>query len=213
MFQKILIATHNKAKLAEIKFGLLDIEKKGIKILALSDLKITSKPEETGKTFKENALLKAKFYAGLSNLPTIADDGGLIIPYLNNEPGVKSRRWLGFEATDEELIQHTLLHLKGVKLISRKAYLETCIYFYLPESNNDSGQARMTLFEQEKIYGHVAEKPYKYWDEGFPYRALLIVDKYNKYYDALTLEEHKQINHRLKALERLVVKISKYLLK
>src|SRR3989344_5109954 len=93
----LLIATHNTAKLKELKLGLRDLEKQGVKIITLNDLKISKNPEETGKTFRENAILKAKFYADLTNLPTIADDGGIIIPLLNNEPGVKSRRWLGYE--------------------------------------------------------------------------------------------------------------------
>ncbi|OGK25172.1 hypothetical protein A2954_06805 [Candidatus Roizmanbacteria bacterium RIFCSPLOWO2_01_FULL_37_12] len=207
---KILLATHNKAKLKELEFGLQNLEKIGIKLLTLDYFNITSHPHETGNTFRENAILKAKFYANLTKLPTLADDGGLIIPFLNNEPGVKSRRWLGYEATDTELINYTLQKLKGVKSADRKAYLETCITFYLPARNPEGS---LILYEQEKIVGHIAEKAFNNYLEGFPFRALFIVDKFNKYYDELTQKEHKQVNHRLKALERLKVKINKYLIK
>ena len=209
--KSILIATHNKAKLKEIKQGLSPLKKLSVKIVSLNDLKIKREPKEIGETFKENAILKAKFYGKLINLPTIADDGGLVIPYLNNEPGVKSRRWLGREASDEELINYTLLHLKGVKKADRTAYLETCICFYSLVSPNPQGsrnpEGSVIICEQEKIKGHIAEKPSPRRIEGYPYRALLIIDKFNKYYDDLTEKEHVQVNHRLKALERLVIKI------
>jgi XTP/dITP diphosphohydrolase len=95
--KKILIATTNKAKLEEIKNGLKPLLKQKIKLLTLTDVGVEEKPEESGKTFCENAKIKAKFYAKKTNLPTLADDGGLLIPSLNNEPGVRSRRWLGCE--------------------------------------------------------------------------------------------------------------------
>ena len=197
--KKLLIATHNQAKIKELSIGLDPLRKKGVKLLTLSDLKIKRDTKETGKTFKENAILKAKFYGDLTGLPSIADDGGLIIPYLNNEPGVKSRRWLGRDATDEELIQHTLLHLRGVNSGDRTAYLQTCICFYYPyvirhpEFISGSGSKKQMLkqvqhdnsiiiYEEEKIKGYIADKPSPRRVPGFPYRALLIVDKYNKYY-------------------------------
>lgn len=197
MLKKILIATTNCAKLKEIKQGLTPLEKLGIKILNLNDLTINKKPKETGKTFKENAKLKAKFYAKLTKLPTIADDGGLIIPFLNNQPGVKSRRWLGYEASDEELINFTLKKLKNLPFEKRKAYLETCVCFYHP-------QKKLFLYQQEKIEGYIAKKPSPRRIEGYPFRALFIVKKFNKYYDELTEEEHEEINHRLKAVKKLI---------
>src|SRR3989344_1944210 len=111
---KLLLATHNPAKIRELKLGLQELKKSGIKLVTLKSLKIRSKPRETGKTFRENAVIKARYYANLSRLPTVADDGGLRIPFLRNEPGVRSRRWLGFEASDEQLINYTLSQLKGV---------------------------------------------------------------------------------------------------
>ena len=222
LIKKILIATHNQAKLKELKFGLQSLEKIGIKIVSLNDLKIHAQPIENGETFQENAEIKARFYGDLTKYPTIADDGGLVIPHLNNEPGVKSRRWLGRESTDEELIQHTLVHLRGVNHADRIAYLETCICFYLPATHPQGGQAQqahpaggigIVICESEKIRGHIAEKPSPRRIEGYPYRALFIVDKFNKYYDELTDEEHQQINHRLKALKRLIRKIKPYIIK
>lgn len=200
--KQILLATHNKAKLAELMLGTVELKENGWKVLSLNDLKITKDPEETGKTFEENAILKAKYYANLSKIPTIADDGGLIIPYLNNEPGVKSKRWLGYKATDEELIQHTLTHLRGAKGIDRIAYLQTSLCFYDP-------QTKQIILKKERIKGCIGLKSSGRPTQGYPYRALFIVTKYNKYYDELNDEEHHTINHRLKALRWLVEKIVK----
>lgn len=199
--KKLLIATTNPGKIIEIKIGLLELEKQGVVILTLNDVMVgEGKPDETGKTFLENARIKARFYAKASNLPVISDDGGLIIPYLNNEPGVKSRRWLGYAASDDELVNYTLTRLKGVSGRDRKAYLEACLCFYNPDTE-------ATVFEVEKIAGTISETPFPKRTPGFPYRDLLVVDEFNKYYDELNLVEHAKVNHRLKALKRLTNKI------
>lgn len=204
--KQILLATTNKAKLEELTLGAKPLIDLGIKILSIKDLKIFQEPEETGATFEENSKLKAKFYGNLTNLPTIADDGGLMIPYLDNEPGVKSSRWLGREATDQELIDYTLLRLQDAKGIDRTAYLQTCLCFYDPRN-------KQLLCETEKIKGQIAQKSSDRPTHGYPYRALFIVNQYQKYYDELTEKEHQQINHRIKALNRLISKISSSLLK
>lgn len=209
---KLLIATHNSAKLLELKHGLTTLEKKGIKIASLQDLSIHAEPKETGKTFQENSLLKAQYYAQLTKLPTIADDGGLGIYVFNGEPGVKSRRWKGYEASDEELIQYTLERLSHYKGKDRSGYLQTYITFYDPRNNK-------IFSETEKIEGYIADKPSGRPTEGYPFRALFIVKKFSKprsnrgkYYDELTEKEHEEINHRLKAVKRLAKKIEEYLL-
>lgn len=199
--KKILIASENPGKIAEIKTGLEELKKQGIKIFTLNDVIVgDKKPDERGKTFQENAFIKAKFYADLTHLPVVSDDGGLIIPYLNNEPGVKSKRWMGREATDLELINHILHNLRGCTGSQRIAYLETCLCFFDIQINSP-------IYETEKILGHIAEIASPKRITGYPYRALFIVDKYNKYYDELTDEEHQQVNHRLKALKRLTKRI------
>ena len=198
--KKILIATTNRAKLEELIIGVNPLKNHGIKIYTLNDVGLKEKPEETGQTFCENAKIKAQFYAKKTNLSTIADDGGLIIPYLNNEPGVKSRRWLGYEATDKELIEYTLERLKNVPKEKRIAYLWVCLCFFDPIS-------KKIFFEEENIKGYIAEKPSGRATFGYPFRALFIVEKFNKYYDELTEKEHQQINHRLIALKRLIKKI------
>lgn len=207
--KRLLIATHNPAKLEELKFGLKELIKQKINLLSLNDACVEKEPEETGKTFRENSELKARFYSEKSGLPTVADDGGLIIPYLGNGPGVRSRRWPGYEASDEELINFTLVNLRGCSGSKRTAYLETCVTFFLPP--NQDHPAGVLEYEQEKIKGRIAEKPTGRPTNGYPFRALFIVDEFNKYYDELTDEEHDKINHRYKALKKLTKRIKNLL--
>ena len=192
----ILIATSNPGKFKELIKGLETLNEKGIKLLSLKELDVNEKPQENGKTFQDNALIKARFYARKTGLPTIADDGGLTIDILKGAPGVKSRRWTGYEATDEELIKYTLYKLKNVPLSKRHARLTACLCYYNPLS-------KKKIFKEQSIKGRIASRPVKNWTKGYPYRALFIVDKYKKYYDELTDEEHEIINHRLRAARKL----------
>ncbi|MGB9883299.1 MAG: non-canonical purine NTP pyrophosphatase [Microgenomates group bacterium] len=211
--KQILVATTNPAKIEEIIYGLKTFLKEKIQILRLNDVEVEEKPEEIGATFCQNASIKARFYGEKTKLPTIADDGGLIIPYLNNEPGVKSRRWLGYDASDQELIDYTLKRLKNVSFKKRVAYLQTCLCFYLPYQFNLSEKENQQhiFFETEKIKGYIAQKPSNKPTNGYPFRALFIVEKFNKYYDELTEQEHQKINHRLIAIKKLVKKIKNIL--
>lgn len=198
---RLLLATHNKAKLGELTHGAKPLILKGIGIVSLDDLRITEDPAETGTTFEENAVLKARYYASLTGLPTLADDGGLTIDILNNEPGVHSKRWLGRDATDNELISYTLKQLEKVPEDQRTAALQTTLCYFNPLRN--------TMFiETGKILGTIAKKPSSNPSAGYPYRALFIVKEFGKYYDELTPGEHTDINHRLKALSLLLDKIS-----
>ena len=199
--KKLLVATHNPAKQKEI-FDILKKYLPDITLVSLKNLKIAKEAEEYGRDFEENAFIKAKFYSSLTGLPTLADDGGLIIPVLNNEPGVRSRRWLGYEATDEELIEYTLKRLKNFKGKERTAYLETCICFYHPSK-------KIVLFSYGKIAGYIADKPSKKGLKGYPYRSLFVVDKFQKYYSELTQEEHSKINHRETTLKKLAKELKK----
>ncbi|MDP1721784.1 MAG: non-canonical purine NTP pyrophosphatase [Candidatus Gottesmanbacteria bacterium] len=194
--KKLLIATTNPGKLAEIKRFLGDLP---VKLVSLSDVGILDIVEETGKTFEENAILKAKYYCQKSGLPTLADDGGFEIDALGGQPGVKSHRWIhgDREDTDEELIAYTLEKLKGLPQAERGAQLRLVLALVFPDGR------QYTV--EEKTRGVVAEKPSEHRTIGFPYRSLLFLPEINKYYDhdLLTPEETEQFNHRKRALDRL----------
>jgi len=207
---KLLIATTNSAKLDEIREFLADLP---IECVGLNDIGIIQTVEESGRTFEENAIIKAKAYAKLSGIPTLADDGGLEIDALDGEPGVHSHRWIhkDREDEDEELIQYVIKRLKGVREGKRGAQLRLVLALVTSGGN--------VYTSEGVIRGVIAEKPSSYRKKGFPYRSLLYISELKKYYnhDELTKEENKAYNHRRKALEKLkpiirkIVKIEKSL--
>lgn len=194
---KLLIATTNPGKLAEIKRFLFDVP---VELVSLNDVGITDHVEETGATFEENAVLKAKFYAEKSGLPTLADDGGFEIDALHGEPGVKSHRWVygDRENTDEELIAYTFQKMQGIPPGKRGAQLRLILALVKP-----NGEVVAT--SEEKIRGIVASEPSKTHQPGFPYRAILWIPEINKYYDqnVMTPQENNLYNHRKKAVDKL----------
>lgn len=193
----LLIATHNAAKLTELIDSAAGLKQRGYHIVSLNELHIDTEPDETGNTFRENALLKAKYYAQISQLPTIADDGGLMIDYLHGEPGVHSRRWPGYEASDEELIAMTLQKLDGIPDTQRTATLTTCLCYFDPNTQK-------TIWSQEKISGYIGQHPSKKYVHGYPYRSLFIVSDLHLYYDELTMQQHAAFNHRKIAMRKLI---------
>src|SRR5688572_21376607 len=124
--KQLLIATTNPGKLREMR----EFIGSHFELLSLNDLPGAPEVEEVGKTFEENALLKARAYFAWSRIPVLAEDGGLEIEVLNGQPGVLSRRWplAGEqppyrEKTDEELINLALTKLKGMPPSRREAQL------------------------------------------------------------------------------------------
>jgi len=203
--QKLLIATTNPGKLDEIRHFLSDLP---CTLVSLGDEGITETVTETGETFDENARIKASFYAKLSGLPTIADDGGFEIDALGGEPGVHSHRWVdpNRESNDEELIAYTFKRLKDVPEGKRGAQLGLVLALAAP------GGA-ITATTKAAVRGVVPMEPSKTRHEGFPYRSILLLPDINKFYDhkALTSEETQRYNHRKHALEELKPAIERVL--
>ncbi len=201
---KLLIATLNPGKLEEYKliFKTLDLD---IELLSLEDLSIKGKPEETGKTFEENAIIKAKFYYKLAKIPTLADDGGIEIDYLKGEPGVKSRRWPGYEATDEKLAQMTLEKLKGVPWKRRGAQLRAVIAF-IPRKNK--------VYTFEGIWqGYIVKERSQSARRipGYPFRSLFFLPETKTVLGELPFETEARMGHRRKALEKVLPLLKKEL--
>ncbi len=194
--KKLLIATHNLAKAAEIHKFLSHLP---IELVSLTDVGITEDIEETGKTFEENAILKATVYSKESGLPALADDGGFEIDFLHGEPGVHSKRWIGGrETSDEELIAYTLKQMEGVPIEKRGAQLRLVLALAVPGNPTQTVEA--------KVRGIVAEKPSSSpLKKGFPFRQILFIPEINKYYnqEEMTEEEEERYNHRREAIEKL----------
>lgn len=194
---KLLIATTNPGKLAEIRLFLSDLS---MELVSLKDVGVSESVEETGKTFEENAILKAKYYAQKSGLMTIADDGGFEIEALGGEPGVHSHRWIdpSRESSDEELITYAFDRMKSIPEGKRQAQLR--LVLALVRANGD-----VIATTEASVSGIVPQQRSPRKVDGFPYRSILFIPEMNKFYDQniMTPEETEKHNHRKRAVEQL----------
>lgn len=187
---KILIGTSNQAKLETYKKLLKDFN---FEIVSSKDLNIPA-PEEKHKTFEEEAVNKARYYFEKSGLPTIVDDAGFEIEALHGEPGINSNRWLGRDMTDEEIIVEVMKRMKDVA-----EDLRTCKFVVMIAVATSFG----VFTAHGEIAGVVAEKPSDKRIPHFPYRSVLYLPNYHKYWSELTDEENEILNHRKAAMEKL----------
>ncbi len=189
---KLLIGSGNQGKHIEIAEVLGDLD---IELLSPSDLHITIEPEETGSTYAENALLKARhFFEHGGAVPTIADDSGIIIDALQGELGVQTRRWgAGATASDKEWITYFLRRMEREQ--NRKARF-VCNVAYIDEHKQEH------LFEGvcEGIITPSLEADYL---PGLPISACFKPEGFNVVYSAMTIDQKNNISHRGRAVQQL----------
>jgi len=192
--QKLLIATHNKGKIGEYSEFLNGLP---VELVSLTDLGITDDVLETGKSYEENSLQKARFYARVSKLPAISDDGGIEIVALGGEPGIKSRRWLGKDTTEAALVEHMTKVAQMLPSDNRGAQFVAVATLALPTGEHWSVEGR--------VVGEIPRKPLMKYLEGYPYRSFFFLPEIGKYYheNELNQEEMRLYNHRYKAVEKL----------
>jgi XTP/dITP diphosphohydrolase len=184
----VVIATRNKGKVEEIRELLIGYD---VEIKTLNDFESIPEVIESGKTFEENARLKASFTANALGLPAIADDSGLVVDALNGAPGVYSARYAGDKATDEENNQKLLKALKGIK--ERNARFEAAVAIALPEGKS--------LTYAGKVEGVILEAPDG--NMGFGYDPLFFYPPFSKTFARMTNEEKNKISHRGMAVRKL----------
>jgi XTP/dITP diphosphohydrolase len=199
----LLVATTNPAKLDEYRLLLRDY---ALAPLSLREAGVDDHvPEETGATFTENALLKARFYFARANLPTIADDGGLVVDALGGEPGVHSHRWLAGGAVeiphgdlDRALADEVIHRMAGVESARRGARLRAATALVYHEH----GRIRERVSEAA-LEGVIADRVWPRMREGFPYRAVLLLPDRGCYLGELSDEDAAHFSQRRVALEGL----------
>jgi XTP/dITP diphosphohydrolase len=140
--RRLLVATRSRHKLAELR-DLLHLEQADL--VDLDDVGIADEVEETGATFAANAALKARFYARRSGLPTLADDSGLEVDALGGGPGVRTRRYAGERATDEQNNAKLLAALEGLPAERRGARYRCVLAFVDPARPGSRGGLPVTL--------------------------------------------------------------------
>ncbi|MBF8266893.1 MAG: hypothetical protein HW388_401 [Dehalococcoidia bacterium] len=191
MLSKLLLGTRNSGKARELRKLL---EGAPVELLTLDMVGITAEVEETAGSIAGNAALKAKTYAALSGLPTLADDSGLEVDALGGEPGVLSARYAGPDASDQERVRYLLSKLEGITWNKRGARFRSVIALAEP-----SGQVH--LFEGT-CEGVIALEPVG--TDGFGYDPIFYIPALEKHMAELTLEEKNLISHRGRAARKVV---------
>lgn len=163
------------------------------KFVSLNDEKIEEDVEETGDSYEANAIIKAEFFSRLTGLPAIADDSGIHVDAINNELGVKTRRWgAGAEATDEEWLDHFLDRMKAEE--NRRAEFIACIAF--------SHMHAETITFRGECVGHILDSPQTEIEHGIPLSSVFLPEGKDKVYSAMSKMEKNAISHRGVAIKK-----------
>ena len=188
----LIVGTNNRGKLREIK----DLLPKNLKIYSLKDLKLKS-PKENGKSFKENSLIKARFFSKKTKMICLADDSGLEINVLNKKPGIFSSRWAGAKGNFNTAIKKVFNELskkdKNWKSKKIKARFICVLSIYWPDGKNFSGTG--------KIEGFISSK--KKGKNGFGYDPIFIPNKRKITFAQMLPKEKFKIDHRSEAYRKI----------
>lgn len=192
---KIVLASNNKGKIKEINHLVSPYQ---MEVIAQSEFKV-EEVEETGLTFVENALLKARNAASITSLPALADDSGLVVPILNGEPGIYSARYAGTNNDHSENIKKLLFKLKDVPEKNRNAYFYTVIVL-LRDVRDPS-----PIICEGIWHGKILHEPKG--DKGFGYDPIFFDPEYECSAAELPLEIKNKISHRGQAMQQLLHKL------
>jgi len=184
--RKLLLATTNRGKAAEYRSLLRGLD---FDLVTLDQAGISQDVDEVHPTFEENARLKAVHYAGLSGLLTLADDSGLEVDALGGEPGVRSSRYAGDNASDSDRVNFLLKKLKNVPQSRRQAKFRCVIAIAEP-----NGKVQLT---EGECRGFIALEPKG--TNGFGYDPVFYVPEYGKTIAEMPAELKNEISHRGRA--------------
>lgn len=186
--KRLIVATGNAGKLAEIKAILTDYE-----VLGAKEAGFISDPEENGLSFRENAAIKARALRKLTNCAVLADDSGLLVDALDGAPGIYSARYAGENATDDENNQKLLNALKNTPENERGARFFSSVCFITEDGQEIYGDGSC----EGKILTAADG------EGGFGYDPLFYSLDYKKSFGRLTPQQKNSISHRKRALEDL----------
>lgn len=188
---ELVLATNNANKLREIQ---AQLALPSVRVLSPREAGVPADfdVEETGETFTENALLKAKAFAAIAHAPVVADDSGLMVHALNGEPGVHSKRWI--PGSDHDRNMHLLEKLKDQS--DREAEFITVLALYLPDTDT-------AHFFEGRVSGKIGAE--ERGNAGFGYDPLFIPDGYTQTFAELGEEVKNTLSHRARAVQKLKV--------
>ena len=191
---RIILATHNKGKIREFKKCFSEI---GWEAVPISEIKELNEPEETGQSFMENALQKARYYAEKVQMPVLSDDSGIIAEALGNRPGLYSARYAGTHGDDEANNRKLIEDLRPYSGEERRGYYVCVIAVVWPDGREITAEGRCDGIIRNFYKG----------DGGFGYDPLFYLPQFGKTMAELSMEEKNKISHRGKALQALLEKL------
>lgn len=197
MSHRLLLATRNQGKIVEFRRILDALAPGEIDLVGLAEFPDLHDVEETGETFEENALLKAREMSIATGLPAIADDSGLCIDFLDGAPGIYSARWAGKHGDDRANLEKVLDQLKDVPDGARGAYFICLAALYLP--NGES------IIEEGRFYGSIRRSPVG--DNGFGYDPIFTPNGMSISSAQMNAQEKDAVSHRGKALRAIAPKV------
>ena len=192
MARKLVIASNNKGKIAELTDLLAPL---GLQPVAQGELGV-SEAEEPAVTFVENAIIKARHAARVTGLPALADDSGLTVDALDGRPGVRSARFAGEEATDNDNVKALLAALKDTPEAKRSAQFH-CVLVYLRHADDPT-----PIICHGRWPGRILAEPRG--QGGFGYDPVFLVPEHGCSAAELTREQKGRISHRGRALASLL---------
>ena len=195
--QKVVLASNNKGKVRELGQMLAQLD---MEVLPQSQFN-AGEVEETGLTFVENAILKARHAAKVSGLPAIADDSGLEVDALNGASGIYSARFAGSVASDQDNLQKLLADIKDVPDEQRTARFQ-CLLVYMRHAEDPT-----PLIYQGTWEGIITREPLG--DNGFGYDPVFYVPEHQCTSAQLSPEQKNQLSHRGQALHKLLDSLQK----
>lgn len=197
---RLVLATRNQGKVVEFKRILDEVSEGAIELLGLENFPHTTEVEETGSTFAENALLKARSICKETGLPAIADDSGLCVDALDGAPGILSARWAGVHGDDEANNKKLLEQLKDLELKDRTAHFQCAAALVLPDGRE--------CVEEASFEGSIRFEPIG--ENGFGYDPIFTPAGMDLSSAQLSAQEKDLISHRgksLRAIAPLVIKM------
>jgi XTP/dITP diphosphohydrolase len=188
---RVVLATRNPGKIDELRRILAEVI--DVELVGLAELPDLPEVEETGETFVDNALLKARAIAERTGLPAIADDSGLCVDYLDGAPGVRSARWAGEPSDDARNLALVLEQTENAKDGERGAHFACAAAAVVPGKGERIAEGEM--------HGQLITEPRG--DGGFGYDPIFVADGYTRTTAELPAEEKDAISHRGKAFRAL----------
>ena len=199
--RKLVLATQNNGKIKEFERLLAEFVS-DIQVLGLRDFPDMPDIEETGKTFLENSLLKARGICEFTGLPALADDSGLCVDYLNGDPGIFSARWSGVHGDDAANIAKVLLQLEGVPPKDRSAHFKCEVALVFPSGHKHQG---LEISESGKLLGSITRSPRGI--AGFGYDPIFQPDGAELTLGEFAHGEKDKISHRGIAMRAIAPRI------